>query len=125
MKRDKITISDGGTISVPANVQMIDFEIADLFGVITPTVRANIRAILKSGIAVADLTGGATVLSNTVLPDFYGLDMIIALAFRIHSREAELFRKYIVSRLTTVGKPAPVSLLVQLNNDKTLKRLAN
>lgn len=47
MKREIITINGNGQVSVPDSVQMRDFEIAELFEVMMPTVRANIRAILK------------------------------------------------------------------------------
>lgn len=98
MKQRKIIIGENGNVSMPNNVQMADFEIAELFGVILPTIRANIRAILKTGIATADLTGGATMVGNNVLPDYHGLDMVIALAFRIQSFEAKLFRQWVIQR---------------------------
>lgn len=43
-----ITISENGNVSVPVNVQMRDFEIAELLGVMVPTVKSNIQAIIKS-----------------------------------------------------------------------------
>ncbi len=45
--RDKITINDG-VVSVPTNVQMVDFEIAHLFGVTYSVVRGKIATLLKS-----------------------------------------------------------------------------
>lgn len=98
MKREVITISENGKVSVPDNVQMRDFEIAELFGVMIPTIRSNMRSILKTGIATADLTNGATLVGYNVLPDYHGLDMIVALAFRIQSFKAELFRKWIMQK---------------------------
>lgn len=85
MKRKIIAISENGNVSVPESVQMRDFEIAELFGVMIPTIRSNIRAILKTGVVTADLTNGATLVGCNVLPDYHGLDMIMALAFRIQS----------------------------------------
>ncbi len=98
MKRDMVTISDNGTVIVPTNVQMRDFEIAKLFGVMVPTIRSNIRAILKTGVATADLTNGATLVGCNVLPDYHGLDMVAAVAFRIQSPKAELFRKWVIQK---------------------------
>ena len=98
MERKLIEISENGNVSIPDNVQMRDFEIAELFGVMTPTVRSNIRAILKTGIATADLTNGATLVGCNILPDYHGLDMIVALAFRIQSFKAELFREWIMQK---------------------------
>lgn len=54
MKREKITISENGVITLLSNptktIWMQDFEIAELFGVMLPTIKSNIRAILKSGV---------------------------------------------------------------------------
>ena len=93
-----ITISENGSISVPVNVQMRDFEIAELFGIMIPTVKSNLRAILKTGVVTADTTNGATLVGNNLLPDYFGLDMMTALAFRIHSWQAAIFRQWILSR---------------------------
>lgn len=57
MKREKITINKSGIITLPGNpvetVWMRDFEIAELLGVMLPTIKSNIRAILKSGVVKA------------------------------------------------------------------------
>lgn len=51
MKREKITISKSGIITLPDNpvetVWMRDFEIAELLGVMLPTIKSNIRAIFQ------------------------------------------------------------------------------
>lgn len=36
-----------GVVSISGNIQMQDFEIAELFGVMIPTIRSHVRAILK------------------------------------------------------------------------------
>ena len=105
MKRDMVTISDNGTVIVPANVLMRDFEVAELFGVMIPTIRSNIRAILKTGVATADLTGGATLVGCNILPDYHGLDMVVAVAFRIQSYKAELFRQRIMRKMIQSNTP--------------------
>lgn len=94
-----VTISDNGTVNVPTNVQMRDFEIAELFGVMVPTIRSNIRAILKTGVATANMTNGATLVGCNVVPDYHGLDMVVAVAFRIQSYKAELFRQWIMRKM--------------------------
>lgn len=99
MKENIITISDNGSVYVPTNVQMRDFEIAELFGAMIPTVRSHVRAILKTGIATGDYTNGATLVGNNLLPDYFGLDMVMALAFRIHSWQAEIFRQWILKKV--------------------------
>ena len=115
MKRDMVTISDNGTVNVPTNVQMRDFEIAELFGVMIPTIRSNIRAILKTGVATADLTGGATLVGCNILPDYHGLDMVVAVAFRIQSYKAELFRQWIMRKMIQSSTP---SIYIGINEIK-------
>lgn len=113
MRQEKIIINENGSVSVPDNIQMRDFEIAELFGVFAQTIKANIRAILKSGVCECDLSNGGTVVGNSIIPDYHGLDMITALAFRIQSPNAELFRQWIFRKMTTVQKP-PTPLYVRL-----------
>lgn len=104
MEQTKIVINGNGAVSVPDKVMMQDFEIAGLFGVTIPAVRANIRTILKTGIVTGGFTNGATLVGNNILPDCYGLDMIMALAFRIHSSQTGIFRRWILGKATGVER---------------------
>lgn len=85
MKRDILTINRDGKVTIPANVQMTDFEIADFFGVFVSKIKANIRSLLKSNICPGDYSNGGAVIGNTIYPQYYGLEIIIALSFRIDS----------------------------------------
>ena len=123
MKREIITISENGSVSVPDKVMMQDFEIAWLFGVTIPAVRANIRTILKTGIATGDYTNGATLVGNNILPDCYGLDMIMALAFRIHSPQAEIFRRWILGKVTQSKQDTAPQIFVAVSNKRSSKTL--
>ena len=120
MKREKITISENGIITLPGNpvetVWMRDFEIAELFGIMLPTVKSSIRAILKSGVVKADLQHGGVVYGKHILPDYFGLDMITALAFRIHSRQASVFRKYIFGKLYAVNTQSTPSVFIRIGH---------
>lgn len=115
MEQTKIVINWNGTVSVPDKVMMQDFEIAELFEVMIPTIRSNVRAILKSEVVIADMQYGGTVIGATMLPDYHGLDMIIALAFRIQSPQTEIFRKWILGKATeaeksTINQPILISI---------------
>ena len=103
-KGTMVTINGNDSVSVPDTVMMRDFEIAELFGVMIPTVRANIRTILKTGIVTGGFINGATLVGNNILPDYYELDMIIALAFRIHSPQTGIFRRWILGKAIKVEK---------------------
>lgn len=115
IKREIITINENGSVSVPDKVMMQDFEIAGLFGVTISAVRANIRTILKTGIVTGDFTNGATLVGNNILPDCYGLDMIMALAFRIHSYNAGILRKWILRKVTVGSECCNIPLYISLN----------
>lgn len=47
---------------------MRDFEIAELLGVMVPTVKSNIQAIIKSKVVMGDTTNGVTLVGNNLLP---------------------------------------------------------
>lgn len=113
-KRGVITISDSGSVSIPSETKMSIEEIADLFGLYYREAKRHIRAIEKSGIVRGDDSMGCICEGSKVYPDYYGLDMVIALAFRIQSPEAMIFRNYLVKRIGTH------SLIIQLT-DKVQK----
>lgn len=82
-------------------VWLTQSQIADLFGVFTAAVNANIRAILKSGVLDEDRVIRRTRCRNGNIVERYNLEMITALAFRLKSENAEAFRQWIVERTTT------------------------
>lgn len=115
MKRTIIAI-ENGIVTVPqsSDIRMTVFEIAALFEVYVQTVNGGIKTILKSGIVKADIPCPVTVTGNTLMPNVYGLDMITALAFRVHSPKAEIFRDWVIRKIT--ANPLPAKLIIQLSN---------
>lgn len=103
MTTQPITIENGlVTIRPTANgVWLTQSQIADLFGVFSAAVSANIRAILKSGVLHEDRIICRTRCRNGNFVERYGLEMITALAFRLKSENAETFRRWIIERATT------------------------
>lgn len=103
MTTQPITIKNGlVTICPTANgVWLTQSQIADLFGVFTAAVSANIRAILKSGILYEDRVIRRTRCRDGNIVKRYSLEMIMALAFRLKSENAEVFRRWIIERATT------------------------
>ncbi|MCM1151422.1 MAG: protein-tyrosine kinase [Alistipes senegalensis] len=102
MKTPPITIEHGQVTIRPSatGVWFTQAQIADLFDVFTPAVSANIRAILKSGILDEERVFRRTRSQNGNLVERYDLEMITALAFRLKSEKAEVFRKWIIERAT-------------------------
>jgi hypothetical protein len=83
-------------------------QLANLFGVYYGTITANIKAIIRSGAVNPSFAGTVVQVGNTVLPECYDMEMVIALAFRLHSSAAERVRRYVVGRVLAAGSRKPV-----------------
>lgn len=113
MNRGIITISKTGTVNVPtAPVWMTQFEIADLFGVFSCDIRKTIRAIYKNKELSETDTMKYIKKTDGISYDVYNLEMIIAVAFRIRSKESILFRRFIINEICATQKGSPVTLFV-------------
>ena len=114
MERTIITISESGRVNIPSgNVWMSFAELVVLFDVTAPTLKAAIRAIHKSGV-IAEHTQHCEVIPDTYWATLYNMDMIIALAFRIHSYGAEKIRDEVLKRIC--GRKEKVCYLFSLAN---------
>ena len=111
MNRGIITISEMGTITIPTTVWMTQFEIADLFGVFSCDVRKAIRVIYKN----KELNEADTMRyirqPDGISCDTYNLEMVVAVAFRICSKESILFRRFVTNEICATKKGSPVTLL--------------
>lgn len=95
---------ENGRVSIrPATngVWLTQSQIADLFGVFTAAVSANIRAIRKSGVLHEEHVCRRTRCRDGNIVERYSLEMVAALAFRLKSENTEVFRRWIVERATT------------------------
>lgn len=111
------SISDNGIVTVPSEIKMSISEIADLFGIYYQTVKRHIRAIEKSGIANGDYLGNCICEGSKIYPDYYGLEMIIAVAFRVQSANAEMFRKWLIEQTIKTNIPkTPKVLMLSMRN---------
>ena len=102
MKRATIMMDEYGRIAVPsdaANVWMSEMELIKLFDVITPTLRAAIRAVYKSGVLQPCDVERRISLPNGYYTDVYALPMVVALAFRINTSNAARVRNALLERL--------------------------
>jgi len=119
-ERNIITICDTGVVTVPREVRMTTGEIAGLFDIYYYTAKRHIRTIEKCAVASGDYTMSCTVNEMQIYPDYYGLEMIIAVAFRVQSKNAELFRKWLMRKAVSNVDKTLISLFrnwdkVQLN----------
>ena len=111
MDRGIITISEAGVTTMPTTpVWMTQFEIADLFGVFSYDIRKAIHAIYKN----KELDGIETMRyvrqPDGISYDVYNLEMIIAVAFRICSRESISFRRFVISEICATKKVTPITV---------------
>jgi hypothetical protein len=100
MERGNITITENGVIITPANgnVWLSIWEIARLFDVFIVKVSSNIKSILKSEVLRAGDVSCCERYANGSSVDLYNLEMITALAFRIKSKNSEIFRRWLIKR---------------------------
>lgn len=101
MKREIITI-ENGVVSLPAtDIWMTQHQIADLFGCFVSKVNTNIRSILKTGVLDEDRVCHLHHYDSGSCIELYGLEVIIALAYRISSYNADLLREWIIKKMVT------------------------
>lgn len=113
MNRGIITTSESGVVSMPTSpVWMTQFEIADLFGVFSCDIRKAIHSIYKNKELKEADTMKYVKRPDGICYDVYSLEMVIAIAFRICSKESMLFRQFVIGKLSATMRVASVSFLV-------------
>ncbi|WP_342989647.1 MULTISPECIES: hypothetical protein [Bacteroides] len=100
MDRAIITISENGTVTIPSGeIWMSEMELVELFGVIAPTLRSAIKAIYKNRGICPTSTQRNSSATPTSWTTFYNLEVIVALAFRLNTREADMIRQRVLKRI--------------------------
>ena len=113
MSRGIITISETGAVTMPTvSVWMTQQEIAHLFGVFSCHVRKAIRSIYKNKELNELDTMKYLRQPDGISYDVYSLEMIIAIAFRICSKECILFRRFVINNICATKKETPITLFV-------------
>ena len=113
MDRGIISISETGAVTMPTTpVWMTKFEITNLFGVFSCDIRKAIHSIYKNRELDKVETMKYIKQPDGISYDVYNLEMIIAVAFRICSKESVLFRRFIINKISTIKKAAPITLFV-------------
>ena len=117
MNRGIITISETGKVTMPTvPIWMTKFEIADLFGVFSCDVRKAIHTIYKNKELNELDTMKYISQPDGISYDIYDIEMVIAVAFRICSKESILFRRFIISKMNLTMKETPITLFVSYDN---------
>ena len=103
-ERNIITMDEYGRIhfsnTTSNDIWMSTNELIDLFGIIYPTLRSNIKATYKSGILDECEVQRCIKLSNGISIDVYALPMIVALSFRLNTLGAYKVRECVMNKLT-------------------------
>lgn len=116
MERGIITISENGTVIMPTvPVWMTQQEISDVFNVFGCYVRKAVQTIYKNKELLEEDTVRHVRQDGRIRYDVYSLEMVVAVAFRLRSREAMAFCKFIMERLCTASREKPVHLFFSLS----------
>ena len=78
---------------------MSEWELCDLCGVTTPTVKAGIKALCKCGVLNEYEIKRTIRISDRCSMEVYSLETVIALAFRIGTYGAKQVRNAVLERL--------------------------
>lgn len=115
MKREILLWDETGMLFVPTDtnrIAMTEYEIAELFGVIAPMVRAAIKAVYRSGVIREEDAKRYLRMANGNGIEVYDIEMIFALAFRVDSFGANKVREYLFRTLRANGTRSAVHLLL-------------
>ena len=101
MERGIITISENGAVTIPTvPVWMTQQEMSDAFNVFGCDIRRAIRAIYKNMELLESDTIRYVRQDNGISYDVYSLEMVIAVAFKLRTKESMAFRRFVMGRLT-------------------------
>lgn len=116
MERGIITISENGAVTMPtAPVWMTQQEMSDAFNVFGCYIRKAIAAIYKNNELTEEDTVRHVRQDGRISYDVYSLELVVAVAFRLRSRKAKAFRKFIMERLHTTCREKLVNLFFSLS----------
>ncbi|WP_416980436.1 hypothetical protein [Alistipes ihumii] len=107
MKRDKITISENTVSVTGSNIWITGAELAGMFDTTVGAVNSAIKAILKSD-ALNDYEVCKCIrLDSGNNADVYNMEVVVALAFRLNTYPASVFRKWLVKTTAVPRRTTP------------------
>ena len=116
MDRGIITISENGTVIMPtASVWMTQQEMCDAFNVFGCDIRKAIRAIYKNMELSEEETMRHVRQNGRIRYDVYSLEMVIAIAFKLRTKECMAFRRFIMDKLCSANRGNPVHWFFSLS----------
>ena len=111
MERGVITIGENGAVTMPtAPIWMTQQEMCDAFNVFGCDIRRAIRVIYKNKELLESDTMRYVRQDNGISYDVYSLEMVIAVAFRLRTKECMAFRRFIMEKLYAASRKGPLYL---------------
>lgn len=96
-------------------VWMTQQEMSDAFNVFGCHIRKAVHAIYKNMELLEEETMRHVRQDNGINYDVYSLEMVIAVSFKLRSRESMVFRRFIMERLCIANREKPVNLFFSLS----------
>ena len=117
MDRGIITISENGAVAIPTvPVWMTQQEMSDAFNVFGCDIRKAVRTIYKNMELSEEETMRHVRQNGRICYDVYSLEMVIAVAFKLRTKECMAFRRFIMDKLYTINREKPVHLFFSLSD---------
>lgn len=91
-----------------------------MFGVFSCDIRKAIHTIYKNKELNKYDTMKYIKQLDGISYDVYNIAMIIAIAFRVCSKESVLLRQFIISKISTATKETPITLFVSCSRGNNL-----
>lgn len=116
MERGIITITESGAVMMPTTpVWMTQQEMSDAFNVFGCDIRRAIRVIYKNEELLESDTMRYIRQGDGVNYDVYSLEMIIAIAFKLRTKECMAFRQFIMDKLCSFNRGNSIHLFFSLS----------
>ena len=117
MDRGIITITESGAVMMPTTpVWMTQQEMSDAFNVFGCDIRRAIRVIYKNEELLESDTMRYIRQGDGVNYDVYSLEMIIAIAFKLRTKECMAFRQFIMDKLCSFNRGNSIHLFFSLSD---------
>ncbi len=112
----------GSDAVVGGAVWMTKHQIADLFGCFVAKVVSNIAVVLKSGVLDESRVCCFHRYKDGGGVELYSLEIISALAFRIDTRNAAIFRRWLMERATQSAPKyqPPIAVFISMAENRIL-----
>lgn len=117
MDREIITISENGAVTIPTvPVWMTQQEMSDAFNVFGYDIRRAVHTIYKNMELLEEETMRHVRQDGRICYDVYSLEMVIAIAFKLRTKECMAFRRFIMDKLCSTNRENSVQLFFSLSD---------